>query len=187
MTDPRPLRADARRNRDAIIAAAREAFDRGDAELRFDDFAALAGVGVGTLYRHFPTREALAEAVYHDEVVALGELARRLLAEQPPREALAAFLHGFVAWLAEREGLALALTGFIRGRPEVQVAGGRALAEAVVELVDAARAEGATGLTVGAVMMALHGIGSTYGAPGWRADADALVGLVVAGSLSGRS
>ena len=59
MAEARALRADARRNRDAIIAAAREVFDR-DEHLRFDDFASRAGVGVGTLYRHFPTREALA-------------------------------------------------------------------------------------------------------------------------------
>lgn len=179
MADPRPLRADARRNREAIVAAARAAFERGDAELRFDDFAALAGVGVGTLYRHFPTREALAEAVYRDEVVALCDLARRLLAERPPREALAAFLHGFVSRLADRDGLARSLGGLIRGRPEVQAEGGRALGEAVAEIVDAARADGATRLTVGGVMMALHGISAGYGGAGWREDADALVSALV--------
>ena len=65
MTD-RPLRADARRNREALVATAREVFDAGGFfDLRFDDFAGLADVGTGTLYRHFPTRESLAEAVYH--------------------------------------------------------------------------------------------------------------------------
>ncbi|MEV4897507.1 TetR family transcriptional regulator, partial [Nonomuraea sp. NPDC055795] len=61
MTTDKPLRADAQRNRDALIATAREVFDAGDFfDLRFDDFAQLAGVGTGTLYRHFPTRQALA-------------------------------------------------------------------------------------------------------------------------------
>ena len=59
MSTPRPIRADAARNRDAIVAAARVAFDRGELDRRFDDFASLAGVGTGTLYRHFPTRELL--------------------------------------------------------------------------------------------------------------------------------
>src|ERR1700712_3209295 len=75
MTESRALRVDAQRNRDAIVAAARSAFDR-DEQLRFDDFAARAGVGVGTLYRHFPTREALAAAVYQGEVAALLDEAR---------------------------------------------------------------------------------------------------------------
>ena len=72
MTVDKPLRADAQRKREALLAKAREIFDAGDFfDLRFDDFARLAGVGTGTLYRHFPTREALAEAVYHGEVAAL--------------------------------------------------------------------------------------------------------------------
>src|SRR5207248_1007361 len=64
MTDDQPRRAHAQRNREALLAKAREVFDAGTFfDLRFDDFARLAGVGTGTLYRHFPTREALAEAV----------------------------------------------------------------------------------------------------------------------------
>ncbi|MBT1610948.1 TetR/AcrR family transcriptional regulator [Curtobacterium flaccumfaciens pv. poinsettiae] len=75
MPAEKPMRADARRNRDAIIAAARTAFER-DEQLRFDDFAGRAGVGVGTLYRHFPTRAALAAAVYRGEVDVLCRRAR---------------------------------------------------------------------------------------------------------------
>src|SRR6187551_402254 len=97
MTAPKPLRADARRNRDALLATAREVFDSGDFfDLRFDDFARLAGVGTGTLYRHFPTREALAEAVYHEEVATLCDRLRQLRAALPAAEALAAFLRGMV-------------------------------------------------------------------------------------------
>ena len=83
MTDAKPLRADARRNRDTLIAKARELFADGCFDLRFDDFAKLAGVGTGTLYRHFPTREALAEAVYREELAAICDRARdRQAAEQ---------------------------------------------------------------------------------------------------------
>jgi AcrR family transcriptional regulator len=84
MTADKPLRADARRKREALLATARELFDAGGFfDLRFDDFARLAGVGTGTLYRHFPTREALAEAVYHGEVAALCDRARQLQATLP--------------------------------------------------------------------------------------------------------
>ena len=75
MIEGKPVRADARRNRDAILTAARTVFEH-DETLRFDDFAARAGVGVATLYRHFPTREALAAAVYEGEVAALCENSR---------------------------------------------------------------------------------------------------------------
>src|SRR5689334_762447 len=68
VTTAKPLRADARRNRDALLAKARELFASGCFDMRFDDFARLAGVGTGTLYRHFPTRAALAEAVYREEL-----------------------------------------------------------------------------------------------------------------------
>src|SRR4051812_19139063 len=76
VTTAKRLRPDARRNRDALLAKAREIFEAGDFDLRFDDFARLAGVGIGTLYRNFPTREALAEAVYRDEVATMCAHAR---------------------------------------------------------------------------------------------------------------
>src|SRR6188472_2864845 len=110
MTTDKPLRADARRNRDVLIAKAREIFDAGDFfDLRFDDFARLAGVGTGTLYRHFPTRAALAEAVYREELTAMCTRGRELQATLPATEALAAFLHGFVEHLHTHQGLARTL------------------------------------------------------------------------------
>src|SRR5436305_12985436 len=97
MTDDQPRRAHAQRNREALLAKAREvAAAGGFFDLRFDDFARLAGVGTGTLYRHFPTREALAEAVYHGEVAALCDRARRLQATLPAAEAVATFVRGMV-------------------------------------------------------------------------------------------
>jgi AcrR family transcriptional regulator len=92
---PRPerrLRADAQRNYDRLLAAAREAVTRKGAELSMEEVARNAGVGIGTLYRHFPTRQALLEATFLGEANELREEALRLAAEQPPLEALVAWL-----------------------------------------------------------------------------------------------
>lgn len=181
MADAKPVRADVARNRAAILAAARAAFERGEFDRRFDDFAALAGVGVGTLYRHYPTRDSLAEAVYREEVAALCQRAYELLDEVPAAEALAAFLEDFVSQLAAQPGLARALATLMRHRTDPQAEAGRALEVAVADLVAAAAREGtlSASVTPGVVMTALHGIGSTYGGPEWRADADKLIALLV--------
>jgi AcrR family transcriptional regulator len=184
MTPDKPLRADAQRNRDVLIAKAREVFDAGDFfDLRFDDFASLAGVGTGTLYRHFPTREALAEAVYHGEVAALCNRARQLQATLPAAEALATFLRGMVDHIDAHEGLARTLATLMADRSGALAEGSRALEQAVTDLVAAAVQDGAVrdDVDAGAVMMALHGIGAAHDRPGWRAEADGVITLVLDG------
>jgi len=184
MTPDKPLRADAQRNRDVLIAKAREVFDAGDFfDLRFDDFASLAGVGTGTLYRHFPTREALAEAVYHGEVAALCNRARQLQATLPAAEALATFLRGIVDHIDAHEGLARTLATLMADRSGALAEGSRALEQAVTDLVAAAVQDGAVrdDVDAGAVMMALHGIGAAHDRPGWRAEADGVITLVLDG------
>ncbi|MFI6388912.1 TetR/AcrR family transcriptional regulator [Nonomuraea sp. NPDC050547] len=184
MTADKPLRADAQRNRDVLIAKAREVFDAGNFfDLRFDDFAQLAGVGTGTLYRNFPTREALAEAVYHGEVAALCDRAHRLQATLPASEALATFLRGMVDHIGAHEGLARTLATLMADRSGALADGGRALEQAVADLVAAAVRDGAVrdDVDAGAVMMALHGIGAAHDRPGWRAEADGLITLVLDG------
>jgi len=101
----RPKRADARRNYEKVIAAAREAFAVGGASTSLEEIARRAGVGIGTLYRHFPTRQALLEAVYVGEVEALAASAAEL-AELDPWEALAAWLRRFVGYMATKQALA---------------------------------------------------------------------------------
>ncbi|WP_433534845.1 TetR/AcrR family transcriptional regulator [Micromonospora sp. CA-249363] len=101
----RPKRADARRNYDALIAAARDAFAENGAAASLEDVARRAGVGIGTLYRNFPTRRHLFEAVYVEEVRALSRSAEDL-AELPPWDALVAWLHRFVAYVATKRALA---------------------------------------------------------------------------------
>jgi AcrR family transcriptional regulator len=187
MTADKPLRADAQRKRDALLAKAREVFDAGGFfDLRFDDFARLAGVGTGTLYRHFPTREALAEAVYHGEVAALCDRARRLQATLPAAEALATFLRDMVDHIAAHQGLARTLATLMTTRSGALTEGSRELEQAVIDLVAAAVQEGTVrdDVDAGAVMMALHGIGAAHDRPGWRSEADGVITLVLDGLRS---
>lgn len=105
----RATRADARRNRQRLLAAARAAFTEHGAEASLDDIARRAGVGPGTLYRHFPTRQALVEAVYRDQVEALCAQGYELLDALPPGDALAAWLRAMADYVATKRGLASVL------------------------------------------------------------------------------
>jgi AcrR family transcriptional regulator len=107
------MRADARRNRQRLLAAARAAFTEHGADASLDDIARLAGVGSGTLYRHFPTREALVEAVYRDQVEALCAHGYELLDTLPPGDALAAWLRALADYVATKRGLSSALQGIM--------------------------------------------------------------------------
>ncbi|NII42543.1 AcrR family transcriptional regulator [Curtobacterium flaccumfaciens] len=172
------MRADARRNRDAIIAAARDVFER-DEHLRFDDFAERAGVGVGTLYRHFPTREALAAAVYQGEVETLCDQARD--STRPADESLSAFVHAFVDHVVEHAALARTLAAVVD--PATQADGGGELERTLTDLMDRAVADGAVrdDVTAGAVLVALHGIGSATDRPEWASEARVLADVVLRG------
>jgi AcrR family transcriptional regulator len=183
VTTAKPLRADARRNRDALLAKARELFADGCFDLRFDDFARLAGVGTGTLYRHFPTRAALAEAVYREEITAMCARARELRDTLPAAEALAAFLHGFVNHLHTHQGLARTLATLMATRSDALADGGRELDRAIADLLAAGVEEGTIrdDVGAGAVMMVLQGISTAYDRPGSRDDADGAVTLVLEG------
>jgi len=108
----KPRRADARRNYDKVLAAAREAFaERGDAT-SLEEIARRAEVGIGTLYRHFPTRQALLEAVYVDEVESLCHSAAEL-DSLPPWDAFAAWVHRLVGYLATKQALAHELLEYL--------------------------------------------------------------------------
>src|SRR5579871_2294008 len=105
---PRPQRADARANRDKLVAAARSLFADSGTSAPLEEVAERAGVGIGTLYRHFPTRQALLEAVYVDEVEAMARAAADL-AGLPPWEALSEWLHQYVGFAATKRALNEAL------------------------------------------------------------------------------
>ena len=132
-----PLRADAQQNRDRLIAAAREAFAApGTASL--EAIAEAAGVGIGTLYRHFPQREALVEAVYRDQIAELSAGADRLLAGGSAPDALRAWMDLFAAWADAKRGMIDALAAMRRSgaldlRGEIEGILGRLLAAGAKE------------------------------------------------------
>ncbi len=139
---PRARRADAQRNVERLIAAARAAFAADGPNAPLDDIARAAGVGPGTLYRHFPTRLALFEAVYRDNVERLCAEGERLAATEPPAAALVAWLEGFVTVISQKRGLAAALTE--EGRASELFAQCHAMINATGgELLDRAKAAGA--------------------------------------------
>src|SRR5215831_13115725 len=112
----RKPRSDAQRNRERLLEAAKEAFTRSGANTSLDDIAKEAGVGPGTLYRHFPTREALLEAVYRTEMEKLAAAEQKFAQELPPIEALRAWLLLFVDYIAAKQLIAPALNAL--GRSE---------------------------------------------------------------------
>ncbi|GAB7037031.1 TetR/AcrR family transcriptional regulator [Catenuloplanes niger JCM 9533] len=122
----RPQRADARRNYDALLAAAREVFAEKGTEASLEEIARRAGVGIGTLYRNFPARQDLFEAVYVGEVERLCEVADEV-ADLPPWDALEAFLRRFVNFAATKRAIKEALTAesamFVGCRADMYAAG----------------------------------------------------------------
>jgi AcrR family transcriptional regulator len=113
----RPLRADARRNRDRLVAVARAAFTAADDTVPLEDIARGAGLGIGTLYRHFPTREALVEAVYAAELDDITLSAPALLDELPPDIALRAWMDRYAQFVAVKRGMVDTLrAGWASGR-----------------------------------------------------------------------
>ena len=111
----KPLRADARRNRERVLDAARAAFADGGLDVQMDDVAARSGVGVGTVYRHFPTKDALVEALVEERFRQIAEIVRASLAEADPREGFSTFLWG----AAELHANDRALSEIAAARPGV--------------------------------------------------------------------
>jgi AcrR family transcriptional regulator len=107
--DDRPRRADARRNYERVLAAAKEVFGELGVTAPLDEIARRAGVGNATMYRHFPARRELVIAVYADEVTTLCELGRSLPADSPPADALFRWLRAFITHVATKRELPLAI------------------------------------------------------------------------------
>lgn len=136
---PETLRADAARNRQKLLEAATEAFAEAGTDASLEAIAKRAGVGIGTLYRHFPTRDALVEASYRNEVAQLAAAAGDLLAEHPADVALAEWMKRFVAYVATKRGMADALQSVVASNSELFAESKRQMVAAVTELVDAGR------------------------------------------------
>jgi AcrR family transcriptional regulator len=157
--DRRP-RADAVRNRDLLIAAAAEAFAARGADVSLEDIARGAGVGIGTLYRHFPTRDSLVEAVYRHEIDVLCERADELLETSTPDQALAEWMQLFVRHVATKRGMLSALKPMLSTNPNFsEQTRGRATA-AATKLLEAGVAAGTVRADVdgGDLLRAVGGI-----------------------------
>lgn len=183
MNTPKPLRADARRNRDALLRAAREIFSEEQADVPFEDVARRAGVGAGTLYRHFPNREALIAAVFEGEVVALRDRAHHLMDTRPPDEALATFLREMVDHMYGHRGLARTFFTVSETAGGDLSDEGRVLEEAVAAMLarGVERAVFRDDISAGALMLALHGIGLASVHSERRVEADGVVQLMTDG------
>lgn len=139
----RPMRKDAARNRDLLLDAAQKLFTAHGVDYPLEDVAREAGVGIGTLYRHFPTRGALIEAVYRREVAALCDSVDGLLAARPPIDALDAWMHNFVSYVATKRGLSAALQDMMKAEPDLFTETRQNIRGAATRVLDAAVADGA--------------------------------------------
>jgi len=179
----RKRRADGERNRERLVDTAKAAFAELGADVSLDEIARRAGVGIGTLYRHFPTRGAIVEAVYRREVEQLAASATRLLATLPPAEALHAWMRLFVDYIATKKVMAAALSSIAEGAAELYVSSRQRIHDAVAQLVERASAAGEIRGDVdpGDLLRAL--VGFTHGntSPGWQASALRLIDILMDG------
>jgi AcrR family transcriptional regulator len=183
MDTARKPRADAVRNRERVLAAAKAVFSKGGADASLEAVAKRAGVGIGTLYRHFPTREALFEAVYRHEVQQLSELAEQLKDETSPVEALRRWLHSDIELVATKKGMAAALALAVHGPSELYADSLERLAKAVGVLLDRAVAAGEirSDISPKDLLRALVGMCYMHDQPGWQASVLRLVDIFVDG------
>jgi AcrR family transcriptional regulator len=157
------MRADARRNYELIVATAREVFFEHGVDAPLDDVVKRAGVGAGTLYRHFPTRDVLVEAVYRQEIEDIAERARQLAKERPPEEALAEWLREMVRFHVERSDLTVALKAAIDEESATFQYCKSALRDAAWELLSRAQDAGIVRADLESVdlMRLSHGLGAS--------------------------
>ena len=182
--DPqRPLRADAQRNRDKILAAAVRVFTEEGLDAHFERVAKEAGVGTGTLYRNFPTREALIEAAYRNEVARLCDAVPELLAAEKPREALRTWMGRFVDYATAKRGMADALRAVVASGGDPYGRSRELIQDALATLMEAGTEAGVfrTDILPGDMFAALAGIALTSAAPDQRAQAERLLDLTLDG------
>ncbi|MBS0521751.1 MAG: TetR/AcrR family transcriptional regulator, partial [Proteobacteria bacterium] len=178
----RKPRADAQRNRERLLEAAKAAFTAEGTEASLEEIARRAGVGIGTLYRHFPTRDAMVAAVYRNEVEQLGAAAERLLATLPPGEALHRWMRLAVDYIATKKLMASALNAMVGGTAALYATSAPRFTEAMKLLVERAKASGDIRADVDSDDLLRALVGFTYATlnpggvdPDWRDSALRLV------------
>jgi AcrR family transcriptional regulator len=181
--DDRRLRADAQRNREQLLAAAVAAFSGSGPEATLESIARAAGVGIGTLYRHFPSREALIDAAYRSELARLCDSVPGLLAALPPDRALRAWMDNFVDYMTTKRGMAEALRAVV-------ASGGNPFAESRARLLAAIDGLLQAGAQAGLlrpdvspddVLVGISGVSVLAAEPSQRDQAGRLVDLIMDG------
>ena len=181
---PRKQRLDAQRNRERIMEVAKEAFTRSGADASLDDIAKQAGVGAGTLYRHFPTRDALIEAVYRSEVEKLAGAARKMAETMPPMEALRSWMLLLIDYIGAKHIIAPALNSLVGGPARLYEDSRSLIQGAIDELVRRAKRSGDVRTDIDAtdLLRAMIGISHVGTGHDWQQSAKRLVEILIAGS-----
>ena len=181
---PRKPRTDALRNRERILEVAKEAFTRFGADASLDDIAKEASVGAGTLYRHFPTRQALIEAVYRTEVEKLAAAERNFAQTMAPIDALRSWMLLFVDYIATKHIIAPALNTLVGGPSKLYEGSRGQIQGAIDSLVKRAIKSGdiRKDLEPFDLLRALIGVSNVASSPDWQQSAKRLVDILISGS-----
>lgn len=179
----RKPRADAQRNRARLLKTAKAAFAEKGAEASLDEIARTAGVGAGTLYRHFPTRDALIEAVYRHETEQLVAAATRLSGTHAPTAALREWLQLFVDYMATKHGMYEALNSIVGGTSELYSASTEQMTRAIAKLIDRAAASGdiRSDFDPLDLLRALAGVANMSSGPDGTKAAKRMIDILMAG------
>jgi AcrR family transcriptional regulator len=183
----KPLRVDARRNRDRLLEVAAAVFAANGVGASLEDIARRAGVGIGTLYRHFPTREHLVEVLYRREVEVLCAAAEDLALQHPPDVALAEWMQCLVGFIAAKRGMADSLRILLSTNSELFADTSGMVPLALRRLTEAAVADGSIRGDIDSsdILQALSGIYAAPDTPDWQARSRRLVSLLMDGLRSG--
>jgi AcrR family transcriptional regulator len=181
----RPMRADARRNYQALLSAANAAFiEQGADDASLEEIARRAGVGIGTLYRHFPTRQALLEAVYRDQVEVMSARAEALLADAPPGEALVAWLRALVEFGSTKRSLTSGILATLDKDSELVSSCSAMMRQSATALLSRAQEAGEARPDANALdlIRLVHAVSMTVQRGGGDAgQADRMIGLIMDG------
>ena len=183
---PRRQRSDAQQNRTRLLQTARQAFENNGAAVAMDDIARQSGLGSGTLYRHFPTREVLIEAVYREEVEKLVAAAAPLLASHPPVEALRRWMLLFIEHVANKRLMMPALDSVAGGSVRLMESSHKSVHAAFLSLVQNAQKKGMLRADFHPhdLVRAMLGVFFTTALPGWEESARRIVDLLLEGALA---
>jgi len=179
----RKPRADGQRNRELLVEAAKAGFAEAGPDVSLEEIARRAGVGIGTLYRHFPARDAIVEAVYRREVENFAQAGDRLAATRAPGEALHEWMRLLVDYIATKKVIAVALASMVGDTTELYASSGARVTDAMSTMVARAAQAGDIRAEVDPADILRALVGFTYGneSPGWEASAKRLVDILMDG------